>query len=363
MIWPSRLAELLGIRLPIIQGAFGGFRSERLVAEVSNAGALGSIGANALEPAQIGESIAQVRALTTRPFSVNLWLSTADEGALDSDRAAFERARAALVPYFAELGAPLPEYAPPKIFDFDTQARAVLDARPAAFSFIFGVPPREILQECRLQGIRTLAAATTPTEAVALEEAGIDAVVASGFEAGGHRGSFLESAERSLVGTFSLVPQVVDAVGLPVVAAGGVADARGVLAALALGADAVQIGTALLAAEGSGASDAHRQALTTRTFTRTGLTQAFTGRLARGLDNRLLQELRSDELLPYPLQRALVRSLTNLAEPAGRSELVPMWAGQSAGLSRGETATAFLDRLEAELGSLARTVVAWRSPR
>ena len=144
---------------------------------------------------------------------------------------------------------------------FEDQARVLLDANVPVFSFIFGIPPREILEECRAKGIVTIGTATTPDEAAALEEAGVDAIAASGFEAGGHRGSFLRPAEDSLTGTLSLVPQVVDAVDVPVIAAGGIADARGVIAALALGAEAVQMGTAFLACEESGASPLHREAL------------------------------------------------------------------------------------------------------
>ena len=167
----------------------------------------------------------------------------------------------------------------------------LLDAKVPVFSFIFGIPPKEILEECRAKSIVTIGTATTPEEAAALQEAGVDAIVASGFEAGGHRGSFLRAAEDSLTGTFSLVPQIVDMVDVPVIAAGGIADARGVIAALALGAEAVQMGTAFLACEESGASRLHRQALRGKKAGHTALTKGFTGRLARGIHNRLMEEL------------------------------------------------------------------------
>ena len=174
---------------------------------------------------------------------------------------------------------------------FEDQARVLLDAKVPVFSFIFGIPPQEILEECRAKRIVTIGTATTPEEAAALQEAGVDAIVASGFEAGGHRGSFLRAAEDSLTGTFSLVPQIVDMVDVPVIAAGGIADARGVVAALALGAEAVQMGTVFLACEESGASRLHRQALRGKKAGHTALTKGFTGRLARGIHNRLLEEL------------------------------------------------------------------------
>ena len=252
---------------------------------------------------------------------------------------AFNRSLAPLAGHLAALGAPRPAYRPYSPLRFEDQARVLLDAKVPVFSFIFGIPPREILEECRAKGIVTIGTATTPDEAAALEEAGVDAIAASGFEAGGHRGSFLRPAEDSLTGTLSLVPQVVDAVDVPVIAAGGIGDARGVIAALALGAEGVQMGTAFLACEESGASRLHREALRGRDAGHTGLTRGFTGRLARGIHNRLMEELNREgtEILPYPLQRALVRHLSMAAEAAGRSDLLPLWAGQSAALSAAPT--------------------------
>jgi nitronate monooxygenase len=182
---------------------------------------------------------------------------------------------------------------------------------------------------------------------VALQQAGVDAIVASGFEAGGHRGSFLQRAEDSLIGTMSLVPQVVDAVEVPVIAAGGIADARGVVAALALGAEGVQIGTAFLASEESGASPLHRAALRGAEARETGLTRGFTGRLARGLRNTLMGELNRPgaPILPYPLQRLLMRNVAVPAEQAGRPDLMQLWAGQSAALVNNPDAADFLRSL------------------
>ena len=233
------------------------------------------------------------------------------------------------------------------------------------FSFIFGIPPRDILEECRAKGIVTIGTATTPDEAAALEEAGVDAIVASGFEAGGHRGSFLRPAEDSLTGTLSLVPQVVDLVNVPVIAAGGIGDARGVVAALALGAEAVQIGTAFLGCDESGASRLHREALRGPDARHTGLTRGFTGRLARGIRNRLMEELNRNgtEVLPYPLQRGLVRNLATAAEAAGRADLLPLWAGQSASLSTGAEVVAFLDSLVEDVAAIAGPVMQWSADR
>lgn len=202
-------------------------------------------------------------------------------------------------------------------------------------------------------------------EAIALEQAGVGVIVASGFEAGGHRGSFLQSSEDSLTGTMALVPQVVDAVKLPVVAAGGIGDARGIVAAFALGAEGVQMGTAFLACEESGANPLHREALLTGQAKQTALTRGFTGRLARGIRNRLLDTLNEKdvEILPYPLQRALVRHLSIPAEKAGRAELLPLWAGQSANLLRCTDVRALLDTLVREVSEIGGAVQSWSTHR
>ena len=216
-----------------------------------------------------------------------------------------------------------------------------------------------------MKGIVTIGTATTPDEAAALQEAGVDAIVASGFEAGGHRGSFLRSAEDSLTGTVSLVPQIVDIVDVPVIAAGGIGDARGVVAALALGAEAVQMGTVFLACEESGASLLHRQALRGKKAGHTALTKGFTGRLARGIHNRLMEELNQEgtAILPYPLQRGLVRNLSIPAEATGRSDLIPLWAGQSANLSTCTDVLALLTSLVEEVSEIVGPIIQWSAAR
>src|SRR6202046_1175478 len=227
----NRLTQKLGIEYPIIQGPDGGFASQKLRAAVSNCGGLGSLGASSSAPEAIKDAIAEIRALTSNPFAVNLWVSTEDAGARTSDEKAFNRSVAAIAPLLDEVGAARPLYKPYAPNRFEDQVRVLLDAKVPIFSFIFGIPPREILDECRVKGIVTIGAATTPDEAVLLQDAGVDAIAASGFEAGGHRGSFLRTAEDSLTGTFSLVPQIVDIVDVPVIAAGGIGDARGIVAA------------------------------------------------------------------------------------------------------------------------------------
>jgi nitronate monooxygenase len=217
-------------------------------------------------------------------------------------------------------------------------------------SFLYGVPPLEILEECGKRAITTIGTATTPEEAVALEKAGIDLIVASGFEGGGHRGSFLRSPADSLMGCFSLIPQVADAVEVPVVASGGIADGRGLVAALALGAEGVQIGTAFLPCAGSGAGKAHRTALLSKVVKRTNLTDAFTGRLARGIENRLMDELSdiTSPPLPFPLQHALTQTIAAPASTQERGDLMPLWAGQSVGLCHHTQASELMAELIAK---------------
>ena len=362
----NRLTAKLGIEYPIIQGPFGGFASQRLTAAVSNFGGLGSIGALNLSPEAIKDVVAEIRALTSKPFAMNLWVSLEDEGARRSDENAFRRSLSPIAAHLAELGAAVPGYNPySPTLRFEEQVRALLDAKVPVFSFIFGIPPREILQECRANGIVTIGAATTPDEAAALRDSGVDAIAASGFEAAGHRGSFLRAAEDSLTGMMSLVPQIVDIVDVPVIAAGGIADARGVIAAMALGAEAVQMGTVFLSCEESGATQLHRQLLLAKKAGHTGLTKGFTGRLARGVRNRLMEDLNREgaEILPYPLQRGLVRNLTMAAEAAGRADLVPMWAGQSANIAQCTDVAAFLKALVEEVGEIAGPVMEWSAQR
>jgi nitronate monooxygenase len=361
----NRLTSALGIDYPIIQGPLGGLSSQRLTATVSNFGGLGSFGAHTLAPDGIRKAVAEMRALTAKPFAMNLWVSMEDDGARTSDEAAYRRSLQPLAGDLRELGVAAPAYTPYAPASFDEQVAALIDERVAVISFIFGVPAPAILRDCRARGIRTIGTATTPEEAVALDSAGVDVIAASGFESGGHRGSFLRQAEDSLTGTISLVPRIVDLVQAPVVAAGGIADARGALAAFALGAEGVQLGTVFLASEESGASALHRAILRSEKAGNTGLTRGFSGRLARGIRNELMNKLsRPDiEVLPYPLQRAVVRQVAVPADAAGRAELIPLWAGQSAPLSRHADATAFLTALVEELDTIAGPVLEWSHAR
>jgi nitronate monooxygenase len=357
----NRLTSRLELQYPIIQGPLGGLSSQRLTAAVSNYGGIGSFGAHGLKPEAIREVIREIKGLTPKPFAMNLWISMEDEEAFTSTEEAFQRSLAPLAKHIEGVGGVKPSYRPYEPIRFEDQVQVLLDEGIAAFSFIYGIPSKQILDEFRRRGIVLIGTATTVDEAIALQQAGVDLIVASGFEAGGHRGSFLHPPEDSLTGTMALVPQVVDAVRLPVVAAGGIGDARGIVAAFALGAEGVQMGTAFLACEESGANTLHRKALLSGEAKQTALTRGFTGRLARGIKNRLLDELNQKdiEILPYPLQRALVRHLSIPAEKAGRPELLPLWAGQSANLSRCTDVRVLLDTLVKEISEIGSAVQSW----
>ena len=361
----NRLTSRLGLHYPIIQGPLGGLSSQRLTAAVSNYGGLGSFGAHGLKPEAMRKVIREINDLTPKPFAMNLWVSMEDEGALTSTEEAFDRSLAPLAKHIDSVGGSRPSYRSYEPIRFEDQVQVLLDEGIFAFSFIYGIPSKQILDEFRRKGIVLIGTATTVDEAIALEHAGVDVIAASGFEAGGHRGSFLKPSEDSLTGTMALVPQVVDAVRLPVVAAGGIGDARGIVAAFALGAEGVQMGTVFLACEESGASALHRTAILSGQAKQTALTRGFTGRLARGIKNRLLDELnqKNTEILPYPLQRVLLRHLSIPAEKAGRHELVPLWAGQSASLSRCTEVRTLLDRLVKEISEIGGAVQSWSAQR
>ena len=333
----------LGIAYPIFQGPFGGMSSEKLLLTVSEAGGLGCFGANTLSGGQIRELCVRLRRATDKPFAVNLWIPTADQPLYDAP--GFEQARARLKPYYDDLDLPIPERPERFAEIFEDQLEAVLDSRPAVFSFIYGAPPPEAMAECRKRGILTIGTATTPEEAEYLEDAGVDMIVATGSEAGGHRASFLTEPEPVLSGLFTLLPQVVDRVTVPVIAAGGIADGRGVAAALALGASAVQVGTAFLACEESAADETYRDILFSPRARETRLTRVFTGRLARSVRTRLLDELEREpaEVAPYPVQNWLTNKIRNQARQVGNVDLRNYWAGQAAPLLRHRSAAALFD--------------------
>ena len=338
----------LGIDYPIIQGPFGGgISTVDLVSSVSNRGGLGSFGAHIVAPEDIGNLAAEIRAVTAAPYALNLWVSDHDPGGLHLSQEDFDHYYPLFEPYFDELGLEKPERPDLYHHRFEEQADALLEARPPVFSFVFGVPSTKILAECKRRNILTVGAATTIMEAEALDAAGVDLIVATGFEAGGHRPSFLASAEDSLFGTLALTQIISNRVKAPVIAAGGIADGRGLHGALALGAQAAQIGTAFLACKESGTTDAHRALLLGDAVLETALSRSFTGRLARVIPNRLYEEFlpKADELPPFPVQGWFVSKIKAAAMAANRSDLITLYSGQIAPNLRHRSVPELMDAL------------------
>lgn len=351
----TKLTKLLGIEFPIVQGPFGGgLSSVNLTSTVSNAGALGSFGGQPFSAQEIIETGHEIRKHTNKPFNINLWVNDRDSRLDSFDHDDYKKLTALFKPYFDELGLSIPDMPTGLGPKFEDQVEAIFEVRPAVFSFVYGIPSQSILEKCKQLGIRTIGAATTVDEATALQDAGVDAIVATGFEAGGHRVSFLQSAEDSLTGTFALIPQVADAVKIPIIAAGGIADARGLQAALALGADAAQIGTAFLATAQSNATQSHKDRLFSHHAKYTTLTRIFTGRLSRGLRSRLTEELKPYEhlLAPYPLQGKFMGYLKAYPATAdSNADIKSYWAGQAAPLLKHKDATMLIESLVQEMNN------------
>jgi nitronate monooxygenase len=343
------LTRRLALDHPIIQAPLaGGGDTPELVSAVSEAGALGFIGATYLTPAQIREAAEIVRARTSRPFGINLFAPIPEPETVHQPQLAVDR----VAPYYAELGLPAPTLPTVVSLPFDEQLAVALESGASVFSFTFGVLPADAIIAIKARGMFLMGTATTVEEAVVLERAGVDAVIAQGSEAGGHRGTFIGAIEDGMVGTMALVPQVADAVGIPVIASGGIMDGRGIAAALALGAGAVQMGTAFLTCNEAGVPDAYKERIMQAGEHETRLTKAFSGRLARGIVNRFMTEVdqpgASSPILPFPLQNALTRPLRNAAAKHGRSEYLSLWAGQGTRMARRQPADQLIARLAQE---------------
>ncbi len=337
-----------GLSIPVVLAPMGGGPSTpELVAAVSNAGGLGSLAAAYSNAERIQQDIAAIRKLTTRPFAVNLFSPQAQLPLKDGVTAVSDFLR----PYHERLGLKPPELPQKPIEDFNEQLDAIAKAAPPIVSFTFGLLPAKASERLKSQGTYLMGTATTVDEARQLERAGVDAVIAQGSEAGAHRGTFAVPAEEALVGTVALVPQVVDAVRVPVIASGGIMDGRGLLAALALGASAVQMGTAFLACKEAGTNAAYREALKRERDSRTTLTRAFSGRMARGLSNEFIEKWNAAGLehLPYPWQNAFTQPMRRAAASAGQAGLLSLWAGQGVGMLREMTAEQLMKELQEEM--------------
>jgi nitronate monooxygenase len=344
------LSELLSIELPIIQAPMAGAQGSALAVAVSNAGGLGSLPCAMLTADAMRKELATISAQTSRPFNVNFFCHASP--APDVEREAAWRMR--LARYYEEFGMDVNRIeAPPVRAAFNSDAADVLsEFKPAVVSFHFGLPSTELLARVRTWGSKILSSATTVEEARWLEAHGVDIIIAQGLEAGGHRGIFLSDDLTTQVGTFALLPQVVRAVRLPVVAAGGIADAKGVTAAIALGAAGVQIGTAYLLCPEVTISAVHRAALKSDAARHTAVTNLFTGRPARGIVNRIIRELGPiDTAAPaFPLATSAITPLRTKAESLGSNDFSPLWSGQNASGCKEIPAARLTRELAADLG-------------
>jgi nitronate monooxygenase len=341
----TRLTRLLDVEHPVIQaGMAGGATTPELVAAVSEAGALGTLGAAYLTPDALREAINQVRALTQRPFAVNLFVPEDFDPSLYDP----EEVNAPLSRYREELGIEAParisSYAQP----FEDQLAVVLEKRVPVFSFTFGMPDEMQLSALKEAGIVIMGTATTVREARILDEHGVDAIVGQGSEAGGHRGTFVGDFEDALVGTMALVPQLADSSSVPVVAAGGIMDGRGLAAALVLGAQGAQMGTAFLPCPESGIHPKYKEAVLKAESEETALTRAFSGKPARGVRNRFIEEMEEMEVPAFPVQNAYTRDIRAAAAKEDRVELMSLWAGQGARLGRAMPASEVVESVVRE---------------
>jgi nitronate monooxygenase len=345
----ASLTTLAGIELPIIQAPMAGVQGGALAVAVSNAGGLGSLPSAMLSRDALRDELTAMKAQTSKPFNVNFFCH-----APPVPDAKHEAAwRAALAPYYQEFGLDASTVpAGPGRAPFSHEAADVLDAiRPAVVSFHFGLPSAELLARVRTWGAKILACATTVDEALWLEARGVDAIIAQGVEAGGHRGIFLTQDLTTQMGTFALLPQIVRAVRTPVIAAGGIADANGVAAAIKMGAAGVQIGTAYMLCPEATTSAVHRAALKSGHARHTALTNLFTGRPGRGIMNRLMKELGPLSAAPpdFPLATAAIAPLRAIAESRGSGDFSPLWSGQNASGCREVPAAQLTDDLAADL--------------
>jgi nitronate monooxygenase len=352
-MFPSTaLTKLLGIDWPLIQAPMAGAATPAMISAVCDAGALGSLPAAYMSPAAMRGLASEVRARTTRPFNLNLFVAPRPA----PDPAQIARALEWLRPMREALG--MPAATVPEKFgeDFDQQFEALLDIRPAVASFTFGLLDARHVAALKQRDIAIVGTATTVDEARAWEATGAHAIAAQGAEAGAHRGTFLTSFEAGMVGTMALVPQVVDAVNIPVIAAGGIMDGRGIAAALMLGASGVQLGTAFLTCPESGISDAWKQALHKARDDQTLVSRVYSGRHARGIVNEFMQKLtpRQDDIPPFPIQNALTSPIRQTAGKANRPEFQSLFAGQAASMSRGLPAAELVATLMRETSAALR---------
>ena len=358
MSWgDNRICQQLGLEHPIILAPMAGATTASLVAAVSNAGGLGSFGAAATPPERLAQTIRAIRQQTDKLFNINLFTPVWEP--LEIDSAKTSRMEQILAPLHTELGAgDMPE-ARALFGPYEEQLAVMIEERVPVMSFHFGVS-EETMEKARSAGAKVLCSATTVREAKHLEALGVDIIIAQGSEAGGHRGTFEDDWRHALIGSLALTPQIVAAVGVPVVSAGGIMDGRGLAACLALGAEAAQLGTAFLACPENNIAPAYRSALLESDAQRPAVTEVFSGKPARGLRNRYLQEMTAHEaeLLPFPAQYAVFGAIRAKATENDDGDFLPMWSGQGVGLARAMPAAELVESVASEamtvMGRLGR---------
>lgn len=322
----NRIAQLLGVRFPIIQAPMANIATARLVAAVSNAGGLGSLGAAYMQPLEIKKAIAEIRDLTEKPFAVNLFIPTSSQ----VETELIQGASHALQPFFKELSLPTQVIDIKQMPDFQEQMEVILSERVPVFSFTFGIPSLPLIQALKQHKTLLIGTATTLEEALLLEKSGIDAIVAQGMEAGGHRATFLDTRFDALLSLHSLLLLLHGRCTLPLIAAGGIMNGAGIATALALGAAGAQLGTLFLASPECSTPNVYKKALLHSGEAKTTLTQVFSGRLARVVKNRFVSEMeeRQAPIAPFPYQHLLTKGIRLAAAKAERSDLLALYAGQ-----------------------------------
>ncbi|OXS79920.1 NAD(P)H-dependent flavin oxidoreductase [Domibacillus enclensis] len=349
----NEAAKQLGIPYPIVQAPMaGGVTTPELVAAVSNAGGLGMLGAGYLTPDQTRTQIQNVKQLTSKPFGINLFVPNEFHAAADEVQAAHQhlhtiQAQLSVTP---ETSLTVPEFSQ-LLESFKEQVKVVIEEQVPVCSFTFGLPSKETIDELKQHPITLIGTATTVKEAVENEKAGMDLVVVQGSEAGGHRGNFLAGHQESFVGLLSLIPQVADHVQIPVVAAGGIMDSRGIKASFCLGAQGVQMGTAFLTCAESGAHHVHKEAVLQAAEDDIIMTRAFSGKWARGIQNKFTEEMKEQELrVPdFPVQNTLTQSIRKASSDQNNPDFMSLWSGQSPRLAKKQTVAQLMDDLVAAL--------------
>jgi nitronate monooxygenase len=345
----NEMTEILKIKYPIIQAPMaGGVTTSELVSEVSNSGGLGMMGAGYMTPFQIRNQIKEIKTLTSKPFGINLFVPNQFDVIEDE----IQSANQLLNPFREQLNLPLkdsfdiPEFH--NVYEtFIEQIKVVMEENVPVCSFTFGIPSEKVISELKKSDIILIGTATTVREAVENENAGIDMVVVQGSEAGGHRGNFIDDNKGSLVGSMSLIPQVVDHVGIPVIAAGGIMDGRGLVASICLGAKGVQMGTAFLTCIESGAHKVHKEAVMNTTEEETVLTRTFSGKWARGIVNNFILNMQSNEsyLPDFPVQNTLTQDIRKVAASTNNKEYMSLWTGQSPRLAKQQTVNILIENI------------------